>query len=847
MPPQPLQYAHLTESNLKEHTKSFVDRIALQEQFILDYVLEQQIINNEKSQKSEKKHSLSSDSEKSKISSSGHSRYSIEHDLPSINGSLLISRNQLRKSKLSEIKESEPQNSKKIFSKKDRIGSTLLFEKLRDKPLKDKSLNIDHCNQKNRKSSKKEKNISKADRRKSCKRVDSLLASSQIMQQNWSSDKLGTNRVTLRSDNKAGLGIFNKGKASEKIKTKGVPDLVFSEIDFLNSNPSRKRRNQNKDNSGQKNGSRRKSDLQDKTRDTDETSSVHDSACCKDYSTSAKKKENPHSMKNLPEKRKKISNNKHYNKPNKSNQPRIIRVESKVASLSESFHDLLDEKSISSNNCSNASYSLANKKTGCSPEYNHVDKMSELQDEQNIISSHFIDEQKKESSKYTSSHSDIHSLSNNNGCTNSPESFQKRRSRKDKLVTSSYFASNNIKYNQTEREDNPFLNQSVESSPKPCSPVVDTNKQGIYQKDSKVEETAPKHEYESLSVQEKMTNDNMELDNDSKRLPVDESIKNFPNNRAIPSEENDNNLCNERMDIHFDPTWIKRKSLLSSQLQNQQNQKNQKISTSDNKITTYQSHRLSHAVIAEGAKIGQSCKLAKEDCGSINNTNTEFGNEIVKNDEKIRQEIFVENTNLEHMNVNFFNSENAIQSNCQEVISNVNNRFNMCHEDCNQIIFSDLNGFQDNNQSLYKSHYESSNDLTYGGIDDEFFAQEFAVDNQNFQGSNLYSTLDKNLPYENQHWIQSHIEQNLIPQTPSLIQNQFLWPTNNKSSNLINKELTQVPEVQNNKQSWEDRIDDYNTQYITAESLVCDHDDDPIEDETDNGIARFVWKKHRLH
>ncbi|RGB36514.1 hypothetical protein C1646_741680, partial [Rhizophagus diaphanus] len=819
MPPQPLQYAHLTESNLKEHTKSFVDRIALQEQFILDYVLEQQIINNEKSQKSEKKHSLSSDSEKSKISSSGHSRNSIEHDLPSINGSLLISRNQLRKSKLSQIKESEPQNNKKIFSKKERIGSTLLFEELRDKPLKDKSLNIDHYNQKNRKSSKKEKNISKADRRKSCKRVNSLLASSQIMQ--------------LRSDNKAGLGIFNKGKASEKIKTKGVPDLVFSEIDFLNSNPSRKRRNQIEDDSGRKNGSRRKSD-QDKTRnslqDTDETSSEHDSACCKNYSTSAKKKkkEKPHSIKNLPEKRKKISNNKHYNKPNKSNQPRIIRVESKVASLSESFHDLLDEKSISSNNCSNASYSLANKKTVCSPEYNHVDKMSELQDEQNIISSHFIDEQKKESSKYTSSHSDIHSLSNNNGCTNSPESFQKR-SRKDKLVTSSYFASNNIKYNQTEREDNPFLNQSVESSPKLCSPEV--------------EETAPKHEYESLSVQEKMTKDNMELDNDSKRLPVAESIKNFPNNRAISSEENDNNLCNERMDIHFDPTWIKRKSLLSSQLQNQQNQKNQKISTSDNKITTYQSHRLSHAVIAEGAKIGQSCKLTKEDCGSINNTNTEFGNsEIVKNDEKIRQEIFLENTNLKHMNV--INTENAIQSNCQEVISNVNNRFNMCHEDCNQIIFSDLKGFQDNNQSLYKSHYESSNDLTYGGIDDEFFAQEFAVDSQNFQGSNLYSMLDKNLPNENQHWIQSHIEQNLIPQTPSLIQNQFLWPKNNKSSNLINKELTQAPEVQNNKQSWEDRIDDYNSQYITAESLVCD---DPIEGETDNGIARFVWKKHRLH
>jgi hypothetical protein len=54
MPPQPLQYARLTESNLKEHTKSFVDRTALQEQFILDYVLEQQVINNERSQKSEK-------------------------------------------------------------------------------------------------------------------------------------------------------------------------------------------------------------------------------------------------------------------------------------------------------------------------------------------------------------------------------------------------------------------------------------------------------------------------------------------------------------------------------------------------------------------------------------------------------------------------------------------------------------------------------------------------------------------------------------------------------------------------------------------------------------------------
>jgi hypothetical protein len=510
--------------------------------------------------------------------------------------------------------------------------------------------------------------------------------------------------------------------------------------------------------------------------------------------------------------------------------------------LSDSSHGLLDEKSVSSNNCSSASYSLVNKKTVYSPEHNRIDKMSKLQDEQNITSSHFIDEQKNESSKYASSH--------DNECKNSPESFQKHRSREDKQVTSPYFASNQIKCKQTEREDNPFLTQNVESSPKPCSPIVDINKQGICQKDSQVEETTPKYKYEkSLPVQEKMTNDNMGVDDNSNRLPVDESIKNFPNNRAIPSEENDNNLRNERMDICFDPTWNKRKSLLSPQLQNQ------KVSTPDNKIKTYQSYRLSHAVIAEGAKIRQSCKLAKEDCSSINNINTEFGtNEIAKNEET-RQEIFVEDTDLEHMNVGLFNFGDAIQSNCQKVISNVDN---VCREDCNQVIFNDLSGFQDNHNSLCKSHYESSNGLMYEGIGEELFAQEFAVDNQSFQDSNIYS---KNLPYEeNQHWIQSHIEQNFIPQTSTQIQNQFLWSTNNKSSNLINKELTQASGVQQS-QSWEDRIDDFNSQYITAESVVFDqsaHDDDLIESydqldqlnvesETDGGIACFVWKKHRLH
>ena len=47
-------YARLTESNLKNHTKLSMERNGLQEQFILDYVLEQRIINNEKSRKPNK-------------------------------------------------------------------------------------------------------------------------------------------------------------------------------------------------------------------------------------------------------------------------------------------------------------------------------------------------------------------------------------------------------------------------------------------------------------------------------------------------------------------------------------------------------------------------------------------------------------------------------------------------------------------------------------------------------------------------------------------------------------------------------------------------------------------------
>ncbi|CAG8499682.1 22177_t:CDS:2 [Cetraspora pellucida] len=84
------------------------------------------------------------------------------------------------------------------------------------------------------------------------RKTKSLLASSQIMQ-NFSSRNLGTRRVTLRSDSKP--GIFNKGKASEKVSTKGVPDLVFSEVDFLNSRSSKKRgRDQNGNTHSKKRG-----------------------------------------------------------------------------------------------------------------------------------------------------------------------------------------------------------------------------------------------------------------------------------------------------------------------------------------------------------------------------------------------------------------------------------------------------------------------------------------------------------------------------------------------------------------------------------------------------------------
>ncbi|CAG8458401.1 12793_t:CDS:2 [Ambispora leptoticha] len=47
-------------------------------------------------------------------------------------------------------------------------------------------------------------------------------------------DRIGSERITLKSKDKSSHhGIFNKGKASKKVETKGVPDLVFSEVHFL--------------------------------------------------------------------------------------------------------------------------------------------------------------------------------------------------------------------------------------------------------------------------------------------------------------------------------------------------------------------------------------------------------------------------------------------------------------------------------------------------------------------------------------------------------------------------------------------------------------------------------------
>jgi hypothetical protein len=112
-----------------------------------------------------------------------------------MNGSLLISRSQLQKSKISEIKESEQRSQDRDSSRKKRVERTIPLKRSHSKPMKEKSLNTNRVQkesgQRKQKSSKEDKKkflkkrsheISKTSRRKNCKRNDSLLASSQIMQ-----------------------------------------------------------------------------------------------------------------------------------------------------------------------------------------------------------------------------------------------------------------------------------------------------------------------------------------------------------------------------------------------------------------------------------------------------------------------------------------------------------------------------------------------------------------------------------------------------------------------------------------------------------------------------------------
>ncbi|CAG8730147.1 13757_t:CDS:2, partial [Acaulospora morrowiae] len=290
-----LRRARLTRQALEEHTDSYGDPRVLNKEFVSKYVKKQQKlfsfpitdadnVQSVKANNEDNKDSLSSDSfvtarSQQKIpltdentnkmmndpsnknpsrksdteeTMSGHSRHSIEHGFPSLKGSLLISRSNMReKNSRSPL----DRKAKKLSSchsqhpSQDRTRRSKL--EFRDLTSRENIKKTDHVRMdtdlapKNERAGKK----SRIQKRKRCQKNKSLLASSQIMQK-FSSCKLGTNRVTVnalievRTDIKP--GIFNKGKASEKIVTKGVPDLVFSEIDFLNSVPSKKRKN-NKD------------------------------------------------------------------------------------------------------------------------------------------------------------------------------------------------------------------------------------------------------------------------------------------------------------------------------------------------------------------------------------------------------------------------------------------------------------------------------------------------------------------------------------------------------------------------------------------------------------------------
>ncbi|CAI2173927.1 19756_t:CDS:2 [Funneliformis geosporum] len=772
----------LTERNLRKHTESF-DRKSLQEQYILDYVLEQQQINYEESQHSNDADYSSSDSETSrKATLSDNSRYSVEHGLPSINSSLLISKSQLRKSKLSEtseIKKSKPCSKQRSVSKTRKKFSE------RRSPLRETSLNQrrskhiqkerDQRNKKFLKKAKEEylKNYSRSaintNRRESreSRRSNGMRPSSLIMR-NWYSDKLGTDRITLQPDNKAKIGIFNKGKASEKVKTRGV----FSEIDFLNSNSSRKRINQNDDVFRQGNCSNRflsqifytkkfhqneQNVTQISTQDTDE---ISDSNHRKSFRISTMRIKNK--QKQYYSEEKSISSNNSQHLDNDFN-----------SSLRSNDKGETDASSIG---------------------HAHVNKISRKRNE---VSSHFVSGQKnKKPSKYAS------------------------RSRKEKKITSSYFASNRDKdcltpkdkHKPTEQVDNnSYIAQTVDSL---RSLAVDAENQSQiddYQGDSQVDKITPKSE-ESVVERVKIP---MKLNEDS-------STKNLQND-PISSEENKSEKMfsaksdSEKMVVDFNPSWIKRKSLPLNKLSQLQNQ-------STAKSNEHQSNRIYRAVITEGAKIERSNMTdhdedKEEELKKIHNNspNIELGN----NDDNVKnicQEMFARDN---HMNVDLF--DDPIQT-------------YQGHKDYSKCDTVD-------EQLTLDMQYKSNNALVYGGIDHE----------GSFEDSNIY-TIPTTFE-DHQCWTPSNefpmYESRIIPQT-SMMENRVPWNRMVQYQHNPDLIVNNHSSVNNYEQTWEDSIN--NSLYIDAEHTMYDetnqtsHDEieGEINDET-NMAACFVWRKHRLH
>ncbi|CAG8467491.1 12965_t:CDS:2 [Funneliformis caledonium] len=788
-----LQCARLTKDNLREHTESFVERKSLQEQSILDYVLEQKQINYEESQQTYDDYS-SSDSETSrKTAFSGYSRYSVEDNLSSINSSLFISRSHLRKSKKSEtpeIKQSKPcskQRARKVIPE-------------RRSPLRETSLNQRHSEHVQKEKDQRNKKFSRKEKDKSSK--------------NHSRSAINTNRRKGRKSR--GLLASSQIMRARRFNSLTVPDLVFSEIDFLNSNPSRKRINQNNDDSHQ---------------DTDETS---DSDHHKSLRNSTKRIKNKQKE---PKVRGNLSNSKHY---------------SEVKSTSSINSRYLD------NDCK-SSLGSSNKREMDASSMGHarVDKMPKFKAKKNEISSHFVNGQNyKKPFKYALQNDKRFPPSNNIGRTVSPESsstsrsysyHKASRSRKEKKVTSSYFASNQAKdclnectpkgkHKSTEQVDKLYPVQTVDSFR-----VVDAEKQsqiGNHQEDSKVDKIAPKYEESSGKVP-------MKLDEDStcsqRCLPVNKGTKDPQNNHTTLAEENDSekmlssNSDSEKMVVDFNPSWIKRKSLLLNKLSKLQNQNTAKSNE-------HQSSRIYRAVIAEGAKTERSnmttgldqdslIDLSKEELEKFHNnsSNIELGNDVnVKDDGKICQEIFARD---DHMYVDLFDEPIQSKWTYQE---NINDTRHKDRSKCDTAENTD-------DQLTLDMQYKSNNALVYGGIGHE----------GSFEDSNIYP-----IPTsfeDHQYWIPSNefpmCDSRIIPQT-SMMENQVPW--NWMLQYQHNTDLIQANNNSSVNNYGEDSID--NSLYIDTEYPMYDeynptsHDDiEGVRNGETNIAACFVWKKHRLH